>query len=216
MTTYSSNSPASFSLSAAPPVGFENMPNSRLVFDRDKIRTAIDVLAVKVNVELHGKNPVFLSVLHGGLPFTGDLLLRFQGRCDLGYVHVGRYGAETSGGDLSWHVEPSVDLRDRTVIFVDDVLDRGETLAALRVRATELGAKDVQAAVLVRKTCDDCASRAEFVALEAPDLFLFGYGMDIDGEWRNLPEIRAFLPDEPEGPKEHEEPEGAENSKGSL
>jgi len=82
------------------------MPNSSLVFDQAAIRHAVDQLAVQLNVELRGTNPVFLSVLHGGLPFTGDLVMRFQGDCDLGCVHVGRYGSETKGGELTWHMQP--------------------------------------------------------------------------------------------------------------
>ena len=169
------------------------MPNSSLVFDQAAINHAVDQLAVRLNVELRDTNPVFLSVLHGGLPFTSDLVMRFQGSCDLGCVHVGRYGAQTHGGELTWHMEPSADLTDRLVVFVDDVLDKGETMAALRKRASELGAREVRAAVLVRKAVEHCVSTAEYIALEAPDQFLFGYGMDIDGKWRNLPEIRAFL-----------------------
>ena len=192
MTTSSSNSLVSSSSDSAA-IGFDNMPNSSLVFDQASIRHAVDQLAVRLNVELRGTNPVFLSVLHGGLPFTGDLLMRFQGDCDLGCVHVGRYGSETQGGELTWHMQPSADLTDRLVVFVDDVLDKGETMAALRSRALELGAAEVRAAVLVRKAVEHCVSEAEYIALEAPDLFLFGYGMDIDGKWRNLPQIRAFL-----------------------
>lgn len=169
------------------------MPNSSLVFDKAAITRAVDQLAVQLNVELKDTNPVFLSVLHGGLPFTGDLMMRFQGDCDLGCVHVGRYGANTHGGELTWHMQPSADVAGRLVVFIDDVLDKGETLAALRARALELGAREVRAAVLVRKAIDNCVSEAEYIALEAPDLFLFGYGMDIDGKWRNLPEIRACL-----------------------
>lgn len=174
-------------------VGFDNLPPSRLIFDQAAITRATDQLAVQLNVELHGLNPVFLSVLHGGLPFTSDLLMRFQGPCDLGYVHVGRYGSATNGGALTWHVEPTVELTGRVVLYVDDVLDKGDTLAALRERALALGAKEVRAAVLVRKAVAHCISHAEYIALEAPDLFLFGYGMDIDGQLRNLPQIRAVL-----------------------
>jgi len=176
MTTSSSNLSATSESQDC--VGFADLPVSRVVFDRQTINQAIDRLAVQINVDLAGTNPVFLSVLHGGLPFTGDLLMRFQGACDLGYVHVGRYGSEQSGGELEWHREPSAE---------------GETLAALRARALELGAREVRAAVLVRKAVDHCVSHAEYIALEAPDEFLFGYGMDIDGQLRNLPEIRAVI-----------------------
>lgn len=193
MTTSSSNSLDSSKPSARSPQspGLTSLPASDVVFDKATVEKAIDQLAVKLNVDLHNLNPIFVAVLHGGLPFTADLMMRFQGCCELAYVHVGRYGHGTTGGELAWHVEPTADLTGRTVVYVDDVLDRGETLAALRKRAQELGAKQVLAAVLVRKAVDDCASHADYIALESPNLFLFGRGMDIDGQWRNLPEIRA-------------------------
>ena len=187
MTTSSSNSPASSNQPSLPP----GLPTSTVVFDRATVKRAIDRLAVQINVDLRDQNPVFLAVMHGGLPFTADLLMRFSAQCDLAYVHVGRYGHGKEGGELRWRVEPTADLTGRTVVFVDDVLDRGETLAALRTRARELGAASVLAAVLVRKAVDSCASHAEYIALESPNLFLFGYGMDLDDKWRNLPEIRA-------------------------
>ena len=167
------------------------VPPSEVVFDAATVEHAIDQLAVQLNADLQDANPVFLAVMHGGLPIAADLLMRFNGPCDLAYVHVGRYGHGTSGGELKWFVEPTTDLTGRLVLYVDDVLDRGETLAALRQRATELGAAEVRAAVLVRKAVADCVSHAEYIALESPNLFLFGRGMDLDGQWRNLPEIRA-------------------------
>jgi len=195
MTTSSSNSldTSKFIPSGPASPGLTTLPDSQIVFDKATVEKAIDQLAVKLNVDLHNRNPVFVSVLHGGLPFTSDLVMRFQGCCELAYVHVGRYGHGTAGGELVWHVEPTADLRDRVVVFVDDVLDRGETLLALRQRAEQLGAAKVLAAVLVRKAVDNCASQAEYIALESPDLFLFGRGMDIEGQWRNLPEIRAIV-----------------------
>lgn len=195
MTISSSNSldTSNFSASAPRSPGLTELPKSEVVFEKAAVEKAIDQLAVKLNVDLHNQNPVFVSVLHGGLPFTSDLVMRFQGCCELAYVHVGRYGHGTDGGELVWHVEPTADLTDRVVVYVDDVLDRGETLAALRKRAEERGARKVLAAVLVRKAVDDCSSHAEYVALESPNLFLFGRGMDIEGQWRNLPEIRAIV-----------------------
>lgn len=195
MTISSSNSLDSSNPApaASPGPGLTELPVSEIVFDKATIEKAIDQLAVRLNVDLHNLNPVFVSVLHGGLPFTADLLMRFQGCCELAYVHVGRYGHGKAGGELVWHVQPTADLSGRTVVYVDDVLDRGETLAALRARAEELGAKQVLAAVLVRKEVDNCVSHADYIALESPNLFLFGRGMDIEGQWRNLPEIRAVF-----------------------
>jgi hypoxanthine phosphoribosyltransferase len=162
------------------------------MYSAAQVRSAVDRLAVRVNAELAEANPVMLVVMHGALPFAADLLARFRSPCELAYVHVARYGNETSGSDLRWLQPPSISLRDRCVLIVDDVLDRGETLSELRTRVIDLGAARTCAAVFVRKNVPGCISHAEYVGLDSPNRFLFGYGMDYQGYWRNLREIRAM------------------------
>jgi hypoxanthine phosphoribosyltransferase len=84
-------------------------------------------------------------------------------------------------------------VRGRSVLVVDDILDGGETMAAIRARLLELGAQAFHCAVLVEKTLARTKPiHADFVGLRIPDRFVFGYGMDAKGYWRNLPEIRAM------------------------
>ncbi|MFU8817593.1 MAG: hypoxanthine-guanine phosphoribosyltransferase, partial [Pseudomonadales bacterium] len=144
-------------------------------------------------------NPWLLTVMHGALPFAGALIMRLNFPLELGYLHVGRYHHATQGGALNWHATPSYDLRDRTVVLVDDVLDRGVTLAALVGWAQAAGAREVLTAVLVDKQVDDSRPvTADYAALLLPDRYLFGWGMDYQGYWRNLPAIYA-LPADQEG-----------------
>ncbi|MEM7219117.1 MAG: phosphoribosyltransferase family protein [Pseudomonadota bacterium] len=171
------------------------LAESTLVFDAETIDAAIERLAVRINVEFSGQVPIFMIVMNGGLPFGAAIFDRFQGPCELDYVHVARYGHETSGGELRWLREPSLDVAGRTVILLDDVLDRGISVLRVTERLQTLGAQTVATAVLVRKAVADCVTQADYVALDAPDLFLFGRGMDYLGGWRNLQEIRALNPD---------------------
>ena len=84
-------------------------------------------------------------------------------------------------------------VKARTVLVLDDILDHGETMNAIRKRLTELGAQSVYAAVLVEKNLKiSKPTTADFVGLRIPDRFVFGCGMDARGLWRNLPEIRAM------------------------
>lgn len=192
MTTFSSNSPASSDLCAASLAdGAPGLPVSQVLFDAATVEQAVNRLAVRINVELRDANPVFVAVMHGGLPFASELFMRFSGRCELACVYAERQGRKTSDTSWRWHLDPSADLTDRTLLLVSDVLDGGETLAALRARAMELGAADIRAAVLVRKASARCLGHADYIALESPNQFLFGYGMALDNNWRNLREIRA-------------------------
>ena len=111
---------------------------------------------------------------------------------DFDYIHVSRYGRETAGGELSWRASPATPVAGRTVLVVDDILDEGVTLAAIVAHLKQLGAKDCLIAVATEKLNGKTKPvKADFVALDVPDRFVFGYGMDVSGAWRNLPAIYA-------------------------
>ncbi len=160
------------------------------------VRKAVDQVAVRMTADLSHANPILISVLEGGLAFTGWLLKRLQFPLQTAYVHVGRYGDETSGSQLQWHARPTTDVKDRCVVFIDDILDQGITLAHLREWAIAEGAADVKVAVLIDKQIPEPHQRpssADFIGVQAPDRFLFGCGMDYRGYWRNLPAVYAVV-----------------------
>src|SRR6185436_19840645 len=123
---------------------------------------------------------------------------RFDCGSKLGYLqatieHALRYGQATRGAGIEWRVSPPTLAKGRSVLVVDDILDHGETMAAIRARLLELGAQAVYCAVLVEKILDQKKPiHADFVGMKIPDRFVFGCGMDAKGYWRNLPEIRAM------------------------
>jgi hypoxanthine phosphoribosyltransferase len=164
-----------------------------VLFDAATVNAAVDRLAVRLTVAFAEKNPLLVCVMNGGVVFTGALMLRLIFPLELTYVHVSRYRGSTRGGELTWNARPSVPLAGRHVLFVDDILDRGVTLSALEAWAAEGGAASVTSAVLLDKAVDTPRSlQAEFAALKCPDRYVFGWGMDYEGYWRNLPEIRAL------------------------
>jgi hypoxanthine phosphoribosyltransferase len=168
---------------------------AELLVDPESVQRAIDRVSVRIALRLQELNPLLLVVMHGGLPYAAELLKRLAFPLEYGYLHVGRYGAATRGGELRWHVEPNHELAGRVVLLVDDVLDQGATLAALREWAGSAGATEVLTTVLVEKAVPaDRPIAADYVALKCPDRYLFGCGMDYQGYWRNLPGIYA-LPD---------------------
>ena len=158
------------------------------------VTAAIGRMAEEITAQLSGENPVILCVMNGGLIFTGHLLTRLLFPLEVEYCHATRYGRETTGAGLDWIVRPRLPLLDRTVLLLDDILDEGITLAAIADYCRQQGAAQVMTAVLVDKRHGRKVSpgfRADFTGMETEDRFLFGFGLDYKGYWRNAPGIYA-------------------------
>jgi len=169
------------------------LEQSDLVCGEDEVQAAIARVAVALQTRLKDAYPLVLVVMGGAVVFAGQLLPRLRFPLDLDYVHATRYGAQTQGGGLTWRVSPPPEARGRTVLLLDDILDHGQTLSAIRGQLLEQGAAQVLCAVLVEKDLPLAKPiAADFVGLRIPDRFVFGCGMDAKGYWRNLPEIRAM------------------------
>lgn len=169
---------------------------SEVIVDAAAVSRAVDQTAVRISLALKDANPLLLCVMHGGLPYCGRLLDRLRFPLELGYVHVARYRDSTAGGALEWIASPVQNVSGRQVLIVDDVLDQGDTLAAVCEWAAAAGAAKVWSTVLNRKDVPgNRVVEVDFVALQCPDRYLIGCGMDYKGYWRNLPDIRAIPED---------------------
>ena len=169
------------------------LENSDLVSSAAEVEAAIGRLAAAIEERFRDKYPLVLVVMGGAVVFAGQLLPRLRMPLDLDYIHASRYGAAISGGGIDWRVGPPQGVRGRTVLVLDDILDGGQTMAAIRNRVLQLGAESFSCAVLVEKNLPGPKPlAADFVGLRIPDRFVFGCGMDAKGYWRNLPEIRAM------------------------
>jgi len=169
------------------------LERSDLVASATEIQAAMDRVAAEIERRLGKSYPLVLAVMGGAVVFAGQLLPRLRFPLDFDYVHASRYGAETRGGGIEWRVRPPALVRGRKILVLDDILDHGDTMRAIRDGLMELGAESFHCAVLVNKKLDIAKPiKADFVGLEIPDRFVFGCGMDAKGYWRNLPEIRAM------------------------
>ena len=171
----------------------EILAGAELVYSAKTVAAAVSRVASEITEKLGDSNPLLLCVMSGGVPFAGQLMTQLQFPLDFDYMHVTRYGQETSGGALSWRSAPWTPVKGRTVLILDDILDEGLTLAAIVERMKELGATACYTAVATDKlNGKQKPIKADFVALTVPDRFVFGYGMDVRGKWRNLPAIYAM------------------------
>ena len=162
--------------------------------DETTVEAALDRMAAEITARLADANPLVYAVMNGGLIFAGRILPRLPFPLEVAYLHASRYGHAIQGTLLDWRVRPTQDLRGRTVLVLDDILDEGHTLKAIIEHLKEEGAAEVLSAVLVHKLHDRKAEpgmRADFSGLDIADRFLFGCGMDYKGYWRNAPGIYA-------------------------
>ncbi len=170
------------------------MAEADTLFDERQVEQAIAEVAERINGELADRNPVVFCVMNGGLVFAGKLLPKLGFPLELSYLHATRYRNATSGGELFWKAKPEVSFIDRDVLIIDDILDEGHTLHAIIEFCRHAGARQVHTAVLVDKLHDRKASpdlKADYVGLSCADRYVFGYGMDYKGYWRNAPGIYA-------------------------
>lgn len=164
-----------------------------LVHDGATLEAAIVRVGAQVDAALDGADAVFLTVMQGGLVFAGRLAIAIESPLAFDYVHASRYHGGTRGTELKWIAEPRIPLAGRNVILADDILDEGHTLTALREHCHAKGAARVLIAVLCAKRHGRCVDglEADFVGVEVPDRYVFGYGMDYHEQGRNLPAIWA-------------------------
>lgn len=163
------------------------------LFTESQVEQALDSMATRIAERLGNTNPIVMCVMNGGLVPTGKLVTRLSFPVQMDYLHATRYRNTTSGGDLTWLARPHMDIRGRTVLVVDDILDEGVTLAAIMDYCREQGAAGVYSAVLVEKQHErkHGLKEADFVGLAVEDRYVFGYGMDFKGYLRNAAGIYA-------------------------
>jgi hypoxanthine phosphoribosyltransferase len=175
-----------------PEQAWEVFQQADCLFAEPQVESALDNMAAAIKQKLADTNPVVVCLMNGGVVPFGKLLTRLQFPLQVDYVHATRYGARITGGDLEWLAGPFVPARNRTILLVDDILDEGTTLAAIEARYREDGAQRVFKAVLTRKDRPrKVAVDVDFVGLEIPDRYVFGYGMDYKSYLRNAPGIYA-------------------------
>lgn len=183
-----------------------NIPNkikqvyekSTCLYTTNEVEAALDRMAINIHKELQDQNPVLICVMVGGLVLLGNLLPRLDFPLEVDYVHATRYRGDITGGDIFWKVKPSINLKDRSVLVVDDILDGGVTLAAIISEINALGASKVYSAVLVdkyRKRVANGLGKADFTGLQVEDHYIFGYGMDYHEYLRNAPGIFVVHPE---------------------
>ena len=172
------------------------LEHSDRIASAEEVQAAVRRVAAQIESRLAAAYPLVLAVMGGAVVFAGQILPQLRFPLDFDYIHASRYGAETRGARVEWRVTPPESVKGRTVLVLDDILDDGYTMQAIRERVLGLGARAFYSAVLTdKKKTTAKPICADFVGLALPDRYVFGCGMDAHGVWRNLPAIYALRQD---------------------
>lgn len=162
--------------------------------DTAAVAAAFDRLAGDITRDYAGRNPLILCVMNGGLYPTAEITRRLDFPFEQDYLHATRYRGATEGGGLVWKRQPEPEtLVGRELLVIDDILDEGHTMVAVRRALLEFRPASVRVAVLALKQHDRRApgAHAEYVGLTVEDRYVFGCGMDYREYWRQLSAIYA-------------------------
>ena len=163
-----------------------------LLFSEAQVEDVLDNLAHQISRDYSNSNPLVLSVMVGAIVTAGKLLTRLNFPLQTDYIHATRYRGETSGGKIEWIARSRVSVEGRHVLVVDDIYDEGITLEAITEALKLTGAASVKSVVLANKEHNRKTKyRPEYIGLNVPDRYVFGYGMDYKSYLRNAPGIFA-------------------------
>lgn len=159
-----------------------------------EILSAIDVVAEKINNELDGKRPLFVCVLNGAFMFAADLMRRVKLECEISFLKVASYEGTSSTGRFKQLIGLNEDVKGRTVVLIEDIVDTGETMVMLKKQLYDMGVADVRMATLLFKP-ESCRKDVtpDYVGINLPKDFIVGYGLDYNGYGRNLTDIYTLI-----------------------
>jgi hypoxanthine phosphoribosyltransferase len=169
------------------------LQEAELVCDAKVVQREVARMAQDITAQLGEAFPIVLSVMGGAAVFTGQILPQLTFPLEFGAIEVTRYNNDIQGREITWRLSPRDNVRGRTVLVLDDILDEGITLAAIEKKLLEMGAARVLMAVFADKDLGRPRPvKAHFVGVTVPNRYVFGFGMDAYGLWRNLPAIYAL------------------------
>jgi hypoxanthine phosphoribosyltransferase len=176
-----------------------------ILIPAEQIRERVAALARQVATDYRERRPLtIVGVLTGSVIFLADLVRQLDLPLRIGLIQASSYrGAATEPGEL--RIDPSLllDVRDRHVLLLDDILDTGQTLSRLVRHMDGLGCASLRVAVLLRKQGrQQVPFEPDYCGFEIPDAFVVGYGLDHNDEHRHLPYI-AVLPPKDSATHEH-------------
>lgn len=164
---------------------------SKVLISKEQIEEMLDRVAAQINKDYADKDLVVVGILTGAFIFTADLTRRLNISMDIDFMQVSSYVGTESTGVIKIKKDLSVDVKGRDVLIVEDIVDTGRTMALLMDVIAKRGAKSVKLCSAFDKPdrrVNDLVP--DYTGIVIPDEFVVGYGLDLDGQYRNFEDVR--------------------------
>ena len=160
----------------------------------DEIDKSISKLAIDINKDMQGQTPIFLVILNGSFMFAGDLLKKIELPCEVSFVKLASYIGTKSTENVRELIGFDEDIKGRSIIIVEDIIDSGITMENVLAQLDRMGAADVRIATLLFKPdAFQKSYKIDYVGINIPNDFIVGYGLDYDNQGRNLKDIYKIV-----------------------
>ena len=168
--------------------------NFTVSISEEKILKEVERLAAQISRDLEGKNPLFLGILNGSFMFAADLFRRITIPAEISFVKLASYEVTASTGVIKEVIGLSENISGRTIVVVEDIVDTGCTMQKLLENLGTRSPESIHVCTLLLKPEKlKVPLNVEYVALEIPNDFIVGYGLDYDGFGRNLKDIYTVV-----------------------
>ena len=159
-----------------------------------EIQKRIQEMAVQINKDYKDENPIFLSILNGAFIFTADLFREIIIPAEVSFIKLKSYRKMESSGKVKELLGLEHNIFNRNIVIIEDIVDTGKTLNHILEEFTELGAKSIEILTLLHKPeANKHPVNLKYVGFEIPDKFVVGYGLDYEGQGRNLRDIYKVI-----------------------
>lgn len=168
----------------------------RILFSAEQILEGLSRLGKEIEDSYAGAEFTAVGVLKGSVVFMADLVRNIGTPLEMAFVGASSYGAGTTSGELKLNFFPHEgEIRGRRILLMDDILDTGKTMSALKIEFLKRGAAEVKTCVFLDKPSRRAVDlEVDFRCFEVEDLFVVGYGLDYADRYRNLPFVGALKP----------------------
>ena len=161
-----------------------------VMMSEQQILSEIDKVAARINADMEGKNPLFLSVLNGSFMFTADLMKRITIPCEISFVKLASYQGTTSTGNVHEVIGINEDLAGRTIIIVEDIVESGLTMKQMIESLGTRNPKEVHiCALFVKPEMLKVPLTINYPVMTIGNEFIVGYGLDYDQQGRNFKDL---------------------------
>lgn len=160
----------------------------------ETIKRRVAEVAAQISKDLEGKDPLFLAVLNGSFIFAADLMRGITIPCEITFMRMSSYEGTSSTGNVQQLIGLKENIKGRTVVIIEDIIDSGLTMKSLLETLADKEPADVRiASLLVKPGNLKVKLDVPYCCFEIPNDFIVGYGLDYDGEGRNLPHIYTVV-----------------------